>query len=82
MSLTDKQKQSIQQNLESKIRGTCPMCGQSSWSLEDQLVATNATSLGGGLAMGGPFIPLVQLVCTTCGFVAHHAVGALGVKLQ
>jgi hypothetical protein len=82
MALTDRQKETIQSSLQSKIRGNCPMCNSSNWSLENQVVATTATSLGGGMAMGGPYIPMVQLVCTNCGFVSHHAVGALGINLK
>lgn len=82
MALTDRQKNTIQTNLQSKIRGTCPMCGQSNWTLGEEVVASNTTSLQGGMAIGGQFVPMVQLICNNCGFVAHHAVGVLGINLR
>lgn len=81
MALTDKQKNTLHSNLRNKISGACPMCGGNQWSLSDELVAPPALSLGGGLAIGGPAIPMLQLVCTNCGFVSHHAVGMLGFDL-
>ena len=82
MALTDRQKQTIQKNLQQKIRGNCPMCGQSAWSLQEEVVTTTTASLGGGMAMGGGFVPMIQVICTNCGFVAHHAVGSLGIDLK
>ena len=82
MALTDRQKQTIQNSLQGKIRGGCPLCGQMNWTLGDELVSANTTSIQGGMAIGGPFIPMVQMVCQNCGFVSHHAVGALGIDLR
>ena len=82
MSLTDRQKQTIQQALQSKGFGACPGCRQASWQLADDLVGIPTTSMGGGMAIGGGHIPMAQIVCTRCGFVSHHAVGVLGFKLE
>jgi ribosomal protein L37E len=82
MAFTDKQKNAILGNLRSKIRGSCPMCGQGNWNMQDELVACVTTSLQGGMAMGGPMVPTIQVICTHCGFVSFHAVGALGVNLN
>ncbi len=58
------------------------MCGYAAWSIEEEIVAATTTSLAGGMAIGGRFVPMVQLICTHCGFVAHHAVGVLGINLN
>lgn len=82
MGMTDRQKQTIQQSLQGKGFGACPMCRQGGWQVGDELVHAPTTSLGGGMSLGGPHIPMAQIICTNCGFVSHHAVGALGIKLQ
>ena len=82
MALTDRQKNSIIENLKGKVKGGCPLCGARNWNMADELCAVPATSLGGGMAIGGPMIPMIQVICTNCGFVAHHAVGALGINLS
>lgn len=82
MALTERQKATITKNLHSHIKGPCPMCTRQQWTIGDEVVAIPASSLGGGMAIGGPFVPLVQVICNTCGFVAHHAVGALGINLN
>lgn len=82
MALTDRQKQTILDNLRGKIRNPCPRCSQGNFTLGDEVVATTTTSLQGGMAVGGPIIPMVQAVCTNCGFVSHHAIGVLGIDLQ
>jgi ribosomal protein S27AE len=82
MALTDKQKTLILTSLQAKARGVCPRCGQANWSMQDEVVACSTTSLQGGMAFGGPIVPMVQIICTNCGFVAHHAIGALGINLS
>ena len=82
MSLTARQRTGIAESLRTKIRPNCPMCTRTAWTLGDEFVAASATSLQGGIAIGGPFIPMIQMVCNHCGFVSHHAVGAVGVDLS
>ena len=82
MALTDKQKKTIHKNLEQKSRGICPICGQNAWSIQDEIVSTTTASIGGGMAVGGPFVPMVQVICNNCGFVAHHAIATLGIDLK
>lgn len=82
MALSEQQKETVLDNLKQKVRGVCPMCGKNQWTLGDELVASIAAGAGGGLGIGGPYIPMVQMVCNNCGFVAHHAVGYLGIKLR
>ena len=82
MALTEREKETIMSNIKAKIRGSCPMCGGNQWNLENEIVGTVAASIGGGLGFGGPYVPMAQVICNNCGFVAHHAVGLLGIKLQ
>lgn len=82
MALTDREQERIVERLKSKVKGPCPMCGLSNWSVGENIVATHAASPQGGLSIGGGFIPMVQVVCTECGFVAHHAAKLLGVEFE
>jgi len=79
MPLTDRQKQAISKSLEKKnVRFMCPMCSHKAWSAGEDLVFCNTFSLGGGMGIGGPnIVPVLQLICTNCGFVSHHAVKIL-----
>lgn len=79
--MTDREKETILSNLKAKIRGACPMCGGNKLGVQDQFVSSPTISLGGGTVFGGKMVPMVQVLCDNCGFVAHHAVGALGIKL-
>lgn len=80
--MTDRQKQTIQAGLQQRGFGACPTCRQTNWQLGDDLVHAPTTSLGGGMSLGGPHIPMAQIICTNCGFVSHHAVGVLGIRLD
>jgi len=82
MAMTDRQKDLVVQQLRAKVRAGCPICGQGNWTVGDEVVICTTSSLQGGVAIGGPVIPMVQVVCNNCGFVAHHAVGALGINLR
>ena len=83
MGLTDRQKQKIQDSLTEKgVRGQCPMCGRSNWNIMESLVAGTPITLGGDLELGSGSVPMAQLACGNCGFVSHHAIGALGFDLS
>lgn len=82
MSMTDRQKQTIQASLQKKGFSACPICRQSNWQMAEDLVHAPTTSLSGGMALGGPHVPMAQIICTNCGFVSHHAVGVLGIRLE
>lgn len=82
MSLTTSQKETIVKTLKSKSGLACPMCQNKQWTIGDEIVSVNPVSLSGSTVMGGPFIPMVQVVCNNCGFISHHALGLLGVKIK
>jgi hypothetical protein len=81
MALTTKQKETIIAKLRS-IDGSCPICKNKNWIIGDEIVSANSVSLGGSTVMGGPFIPMTQVVCNNCGFVSHHAVALLGISIN
>jgi len=81
MALTTKQKETIIEKLRN-IDGACPICKNKNWTIGDEIVSANSVSLGGSTVMGGPFIPMAQVVCNKCGFVSHHAVALLGISLN
>jgi hypothetical protein len=82
MSLTTNQRQIVMAALNARGVRACPLCANNGWTLGEELVTASTTSLAGGMVIGGPTIPMIQLVCNRCGFVSHHAVGVLGIKLD
>lgn len=82
MALTERQKETVLDSLRGRIKGGCPMCASTEWTLHDEVVSTMTSSLGGDAAIGGRHIPMVQLVCNKWGFVGHHAIGLLGISLN
>ena len=57
----------------------CPRCGSRQFSVakEGYFNQTLQTELT-GIVIGGPSIPTVVVICSKCGYVAQHALGALG----
>ena len=83
MTLTDSQLETIRQNIQKNTTGLCPMCGNRTWTIDQNIVTNMVTSLSGTTEIGGgPIIPLVRVICNICGFVAFYALGRLGVKLN
>ncbi|MCK5642662.1 MAG: hypothetical protein KAJ19_17775 [Gammaproteobacteria bacterium] len=81
MALTTSQKEAISDKLRA-FNGACPICQQKNWTIGDEIVSATSVSLAGSTVMGGPFIPMAQIVCNNCGFVAHHAVALLGIEVN
>ncbi len=79
-TLSAEQRQEIADKLsEAGVRATCPMCDAASWVLADGYFNEPIQgSLRHGLVIGGPSIPSVAIVCSNCGFMSRHAIGALG----
>lgn len=77
--IPDERKHEIVEALEERgAKLPCPRCGNQSFTLLDgyfnQVLQTDL----GGIILGGPSIPSVVVVCTRCGFLSQHALGALG----
>lgn len=82
MALTGSQKETISEKFTDLSIQGCPMCKEKNLTIGDEIVSANSVSLSGSTAIGGPFIPMAQLICTSCGFVSHHAIGVLGINLK
>lgn len=78
MPLDAAQLQKVQNWMASKgVRGQCPYCGGSSGSSAGEIIAA-PTHVGGGIAIGGPTVPMLQIVCNNCGHVSHFAAVPMG----
>ncbi|MGN8197912.1 hypothetical protein ACS8Y6_04405 [Salinisphaera sp. RV14] len=77
--LTDKQRKEVASRLEERgVRNACPMCGGKSWTVADGYFNQALQGELKGMVLGGPSIPSAALICTNCGFMSQHALGALG----
>jgi ribosomal protein S27AE len=56
----------------------CPRCGNNKFTLMDGLFNQPVQSKPGDIVLGGRAIPSIIIVCTRCGFMSQHALGALG----
>ena len=57
----------------------CPRCGNTKFGLIDGYINPSlGKEITAGLIIGGATLPSVATVCEKCGFVSHHALGALG----
>ena len=64
--------------LQSKVKGPCPMCGQSNWGADDGIIHLAVSSSATEIQIGGSGIPTVAAVCNHCGFVSLHSAMMLG----
>lgn len=62
------------------VNAPCPRCGNNTFFLLDGYFRYPLEQRLGGatLHIGGPAVPAVVTGCERCGFLASHAVGALG----
>jgi hypothetical protein len=56
----------------------CPRCGNRNFSLVGGYFNHFVQTQLGGVSLGGPSIPTAVVACTQCGWLAEHALGALG----
>jgi hypothetical protein len=56
----------------------CPMCGHKHFTIADAYTVNTLQSDFNALNLGGPSIPAIAILCTNCGFISQHALGALG----
>ena len=56
----------------------CPRCGNQAFSLVGGYFSQWMQPKLAGIVIGGPSVPSVAVVCNRCGFMSHHALGALG----
>lgn len=68
----------IKKLVEKGARLPCPRCGNNEFTVIDGYFNQTLQDQLQGLVIGGPSIPSVVTACTRCGFLAQHALGALG----
>jgi len=57
---------------EHDVRAVCPACGTNNWST-GQIIQSPVFTPGKGLAIGGPGVPMIQLVCGHCAYIMLFA---------
>ena len=77
--ISDEKKQEIIKALEERgAKLPCPRCGNQSFTLIggyfNQTIQTDLK----GMALGGPSVPSVVVVCKRCGYLSQHALGVIG----
>lgn len=57
----------------------CPRCGNHNFTLIDGYFNSPLQpKLDNSFVFGGPSIPSIGVICVKCGYIAHHAIGVLG----
>ena len=60
------------------VKLPCPRCSNNEFNLVDGYFMQTLQDSIGRISIGGESIPFVILVCTRCGYIAQHSLGALG----
>lgn len=60
------------------IRSTCPFCGKNNWDAGNDLYSSVRIDEKGNINLGGPVVPMIQLICMDCGFIAQFNPIVLG----
>ena len=76
MALNQEQIDKVSTWLRDKGFRGCTACGSNNFSTGE--IVSVPTMSGGGLSIGGPTVPLVQVICNNCAHVHHFAAVALG----
>ncbi len=78
--MNQEQKNKIITNLQNKgAILPCPRCGNKNFTLIDGYFNQSfQKELNNNIVIGGPSIPSISVLCNQCGYIAHHALGALG----
>ena len=77
MALTKKQTDTFQKWLNNKAPAhNCGMCGANKWALGDIIQPPVRT--GDEIALGGPSIPAVMLICGNCAHIELFAAVKVG----
>lgn len=76
--ISEQKRLEIAKKLQEKgVRTDCPMCGNKHWAVLDGYFNQTLQSNLKGVKFGGPSIPSAAIICTNCGFISTHALGAL-----
>ena len=78
----DKKKELIQvleaRLSQNKTKLKCPMCSNRNFTIADAYLRNDLQPDIRNVNLGGPSIPAIAIICTNCGFISQHAIGALG----
>jgi predicted nucleic-acid-binding Zn-ribbon protein len=76
MPISENQLRKLNSWLKSKnVSMICPSCGHNEWSAADVVVAP---VFAAGMVIGGPTVPMVQLICKNCAYVKLYAAVPIG----
>lgn len=78
MNLLEEKEKIIKALEERSVNLPCPRCGNQQFSVAEGYFSQSLQKDLGGVILGGPTLPSVVIVCTRCGFLSQHALGALG----
>ncbi|MBO7552547.1 MAG: hypothetical protein J6T82_00705 [Bacteroidaceae bacterium] len=77
--ISQDKKQEIAKILDDRLKAViCPMCHQHNFIIADGYFNNIIQDHLNGIALGGPTIPTISIICANCGFVSQHALGILG----
>ena len=77
--LSQEQQQAIIAALErAEARAPCPRCGNASFTLLGGYFVHHLQFGGADFSFVNPSVPTAVVACNRCGFLAQHALGALG----
>jgi predicted nucleic-acid-binding Zn-ribbon protein len=77
MPLDQNQSNTLQKHLNKiGFRPQCQACGANNWAPGE--IITPPVYSGGGIQIGGPNVPMVQVICEKCGYVVHFAAVLVG----
>ncbi|MBL4886328.1 MAG: hypothetical protein JKY95_17580 [Planctomycetaceae bacterium] len=56
----------------------CPRCGNSTFMIADGYISNPLQDDLETMKLLGKSIPTIVVICEKCGYIAHHAIGVLG----
>lgn len=78
MPLSAAQQQKMTAWVQTKgANAVCGACGQNNWSAGD-VVAAPVMEASGNINIGGPSVPMAQLICNNCAYVMLFAAVPIG----
>jgi len=81
MPLSQANLQKLQSHMQTiGLRPACQVCGTNNWTT-GEIVAPPVILPGGSMAIGGPTVPMVLLICQRCGYVMHFAAQTVGLVI-
>ena len=79
MPLSEGKLAAVRSYLQGKgANGPCSACGNNAFAVAD-IVTAPVMPEGGGIALGGPSVPMVQVVCSRCGCIRFFAAMPMGI---